>query len=422
MEDCSTEAIKKLLGGTPFQEIVREEVEKIVNTLIKNEFDEFLGYERYSRDGKDVDDYRNGDYTRKIMSTYGELNIVIPRDRNGDFKQNTIPPYRRTTGDLENMVIMLYRNHVTTREISELLEKMYGEYYSPASISNLSKALEEDVKAFHNRPLSPRYAAIYADSTYLPIRRGCVDREALHVLVGFTPEGKMEVIDFALYPTESADNYMEMLRNIQNRGVEDALIFITDGLLGLRSAILNEFPYAKHQACWVHIQRAVARRVRVSDRGEISSDLKKVYQANNKATAQEELRIFCDKYKNKYPKVTDMLGDDVKESLLSFFDFPEGMRKSLYSTNIIENMNKHLKRNIKGQIQFPNEASLEKAVCCHYTDYNARHADRIYNGIGQCTSDLDKMFDAIYSEREKRKNGPAASSTGGEPNEEVTVT
>ena len=144
---------------------------------------------------------------------------------------------------------------VSTREISDLIEKIYGHHYSPATMSNISKAVADQVENFHKRQLSERYAVIFMDATYLNVRRDSVAKEPLHVLLGITPDGTREVLDYALYPTETVANYEEMMESIKKRGVKQVLLFASDGLAGMRDAVKRQFPEAEHQQCWVHLSR-----------------------------------------------------------------------------------------------------------------------------------------------------------------------
>lgn len=167
MKDCKTKLMEALLSGGNVDEIFRQEIEAAVNTLLEAEITAFLGYERYSVEGYNSGDSRNGSYTRTIHSRFGDLQIKIPRDRNGQFQQQTVPPYQQSTDSLEEMVIHLYRNGITTVEIADLIEKMYGHHYSKGAISNIAHSIQTEVEAFHKRPLEKRYVVVYADATYL---------------------------------------------------------------------------------------------------------------------------------------------------------------------------------------------------------------------------------------------------------------
>ncbi len=320
--------------------------------------------------------------------------MEIPRDRNGEFTQQTIQPYTRRTSDLEATVLHLYSKGVTTSEIADLIEKMYGHAYTSATISNITKAVTEHVQAFHSRSLNKRYSVVYGDATMMNIRRDSVSKEALHILIGITPEGTKEVLDYRLYPQESSGNYREMLQDIKNRGCEEILLFVTDGLVGLANACIEEYPLAKHQTCWVHIQRGVARLVRAKDRKEVLDHLKEVYRAKSKEEALEQLEIFKSKFYKRYAKVINNFEEN--SSLFSFYDFPSEIRSSIYTTNLIEGMNKQLKRTTKRKEQFPNEDSLDRFVCDYMMEYNRKFSTRIHKGFGAVQSEILTLFETRY--------------------------
>lgn len=315
----------------------------------------------------------------------------MPRDRNGEFSPKAIPAYKRNTDDLETTIIQLYKKGITTREIADLIEKMYGHYYTPQTISNITKAVENQVNEFHNRPLANRYVVLYCDATYLNVRRDSVAKEALHIIVGITPEGNKEVLDYVLYPTESPANYKDMLLDLKNRGVEQVLLFVTDGLTGLREACPEVFPNAKHQSCWTHIVRNVIKYVRSKDRKTVLDDLKRVYNATSLASAKNELYNFLSKYQSIYPKIIFLLSDIT--SLFTFYEFPMEIRKSIYTTNIIENFNKNLKRNTNRKEQFPNEDSLDRYVCSYCVDYNKKYGSRVHKGFALVQAKLNELFE-----------------------------
>lgn len=361
MSHFNTQLFKALSNGTSFDEIFRQELEQALNELLKTELTVFLDYEPYDPIGYNSGNSRNGYYQRTLATKYGDVHLSIPRDRLGQFNQQTIPSYARRTNDLETTILQLYRTGITTAEIADLIEKMYGHAYTPQTISNLTVAVEEQVKQFHQRPLNHRYSVIIADATMLCVRRDSVSKEALHVLIGITPEGYKEVLDYRLYPQEAAENYQEMLEDIQQRGCHEVLLFITDGLSGLQAVCTKVYPKALHQACWVHLQRNVARLVRAKDRKEILEQLKPVTQASNHVEATEALSDFLDSVQSKYPKIIRLFEN--KPNLFNFLHFPKSIQRSLYTTNLIEGLNKHLKRYTKRKEQFPNESSLDRFIC-----------------------------------------------------------
>lgn len=392
MSNLNTELTEALLKNESIDEFFRSHLEKAMNDLLKIELTEFLGYEKHSTDGYNTGNSRNGVYHRVLDTKYGKLDIEVPRDRRGLFNQQLIPDYIRHTDDLETTIITLYRKGITTREIGDLIEKLYGHHYSPATVSNITKAVEDQVRQFHERPLSEQYVVVFMDATYINVRRDSVAKEPLHVLMGITADGSKEILDYALYPTESAANYEEMISGLKDRGVKQILLFASDGLTGVRDAVKRQFPDSEHQQCWVHLSRTVSRYIRQKDRKVILDDLKGVYKADNADSAREALNAFIEKYGKKYRKLSGIF-ERVKDSLFQFFKFPKPIRSCLYTTNLIERSNKELKRKTKAKEQFPNEDALERFVCCYYSDVNRKYAERTQKGFKQASAEILQMFE-----------------------------
>ena len=393
MSNFTTDLMSALMRGEGVETIMRDELEAAMNELLKLELTTFLDYEKYDPIGYNSGNSRNGSYTRQLKTRFGAIEVVIPRDRKGDFKQKLIPSHSRSTDDLESMVIQMYSKGITTSEIADLIERMYGAHYTPQTISNMTRVVQDQVIAYHQRSLNARYAVIYCDATYLSVRRNSVAKEALHILLGITPEGHKEVLDYRLYPTESCENYREMLIDIQERGVKEVLLSVSDGLKGLKDACLETFPRAQHQACWIHIQRNIGRLVRREDKARVMGDAKQIYQAGSLAEALEAYEIFKRDHRKRYPKVVHLLENNM-ESLFSFFTFPKAIRPSIYTTNLIENLNKQLKRDMKRKEQFPNEEALDRFTCVKVLDYNQRFYERIHKGFNLVTAELIILFES----------------------------
>lgn len=391
MDDFTAKIVKTLSEGKTLTEVFRHHVEQAVNRLLQIELTEHLDYEPYDRQGFHSGNSRNGFYPRTLKTEYGELHLKIPRDRNGEFKAQTVAPYKRQNDTLESTIIHLYSRGLTTREITQMIETMYGHHYSPTSISNITAAVMEDLDAFHKRSLASRYAVIYLDATFLPVRRDTVSKEALYFALGITPEGVKEVLTYRLFPTESAHNWRLIIEELKERGVEQSLLFVTDGLSGLREAILEVYPSARHQTCWVHLARNVSHAVRVKDRQDVLEDLKSLYRAHTLEEANANREAFMAKWSKRYPKVTQKLEDTT--SLWSYLAFPKAIQASLYTTNIVENFNKHLKRYVKRKEQFPNEEALARFILNQVDQYNHRFALRVHRGFGKCAHELNEMFD-----------------------------
>ena len=296
MSNVSTKILEALLKNESIEEVFRQELENALDSLFTIELDAFLHYDKYDPAGYNSGDSRNGYYQRTLHTEYGDLSLKIPRDREGLFHQKTLAPYRRNSDSLENTIIQLYRHGITTREISDLIEKMYGQFYSPQTVSNIARSVETQVKEFHTRSVNSRYSVIFCDATYLNVRRDSVAKEALHVLVGVTPDGTKDLLDFALFPTESPENYREILNGLKERGLKEVLLFVTDGLKGLKKAVSEAFPMARYQSCWTHLCRNVMRHLRSKDKKAVMDDLKKVYTAKSREDAEAALYGFFEKY------------------------------------------------------------------------------------------------------------------------------
>lgn len=324
------------------------------------------------------------------MYRYGDLELYIPRDRNGAFQQQTVVPYKRSNDTLELFVIHMFQKGVTMSEIADLIEKMYGHHYTPQTISNMTQVMVEHVDAFLKRTLANRYVCVYLDATYIAVKRETVSKEAVYLAVGIREDGTKEVLSYAITPTESAYVWKELLQDLRERGTDEVLLFISDGLKGMANAIAEVFPEAKYQTCCVHLARNLAHKVRVSDRADICEDFKAVYRAEHEEAGREALKNFCDKWKAAYPKAVKLLLEN--PYIFTFYSFPPSIWRSIYSTNLIESFNKQIKKYTKRKEQFPHEAALEKFLVSQFESYNQRFATRCHIGFDQARAELQKMF------------------------------
>ncbi|EME7228208.1 TPA: IS256 family transposase, partial [Enterococcus faecium] len=378
MPNFTTEIMETLINKGDLDELFRCHLELAVNSLLQAELTAFLDYEKYDRAGFNSGNSRNGNYSRSFRTEYGELNLVIPRDRNGKFSQQTLPAYKRTNDSLETTIIQLFQKGITMSEISELIEKMYGHHYTPQTISNMTKIVSEDIIAFKERSLESRYSVIFMDATHIPLKRQTVSKEAVYIVIGIRLDGTKEVLGFSLAPTESAYVWKEILQDLKDRGLKEVLLVVTDGLSGINDSIHSVYPNAQFQQCCVHISRNIAHKVRVSDRQEICSDFKLVYQASSKEEANNQIRFMIDKWKKQYPRVVKLL---MNPAILTFYNFPPSIRRTIYSTNLIEGFNKQLKKYTKRKEQFPNEESLERFLVSQFNNYNQKFLCRVHKGF-----------------------------------------
>jgi putative transposase len=390
MNQFTTDIVDALVKKQDITEVFRAHLETAVNTLLATELTSFLDYEKYDRIGFNSGNSRNGAYSRTLHTEYGDLEMKIPRDRNGEFKQQTVAPYRRTNDTLESFVIHLFQKGITMSEISDLIERMYGHHYTPQTISNMTKAMTEQVEAFRQRTLSPRYVCVYLDATYIAVKRETVSKEAVYLAVGIREDGSKEVLAYTIAPTESAFVWKELLLDLKERGTEEVLLFISDGLKGITDSMFSVYPDARHQTCLVHLARTIAHKVRVTDRAEICGDFKAVYRAESAEAGQKALEAFCSKWQSSYPKVTKPLAEN--PYIFTFYHFPKSIWRSIYSTNLIESFNKQIKKYTKRKEQFPNEEALERFLVSQFEEYNQRFAVRCHIGFDQARAELAAMF------------------------------
>ena len=375
--DCLSENIGNELEVS-LRECVRSMIEEAFNEMMKIELTSFLEYEPYER--VESEDYRNGYSTKSFNTSFGTINLRIPRDRLNQFRSEITEKYSRHDETTEKTILKLFHSGLSNGEISEIVEALYSKKYSKTTVSNITKRVSDNVEAFKKRKLKSHYAVIYLDATYTAIRRDTVDKEGLCIALGITPEGYKEIIGYILAPSESSTIWQELLQDIRERGVTRVDLFVTDGLSGMPEAISFNYPDAKIQRCLVHVQRNIMSKVRVKDRKQICEDFKDIYQTRDKMTAQNKLENFKEKWGKNYKNIIE----SIKRSepyLLTFYDFPESIRHSIYTTNIIEGLNKQVKRMTKHKEQFPDPDSLERFIVSLFNDYNMKFINRIHKGF-----------------------------------------
>lgn len=378
-----------LNGDISLKEIMRAHLEQAVNQLLQTELTAVLGYQSYQRTNST--NARNGSYARKIDIEFGPINIQIPRDRLNQFQNALFGPYVRRTDSLETTIVQLYSKGITTREIANLIEKMYGEHYSPTTISNISTNVTKLVEDYHQRRFNhSQYVCVFLDATYIPLKRDTVQREAVNIAIEIRSDGQKEVLDYSIAPTENNETWNELLQGLVERGITDVQLFITDGMVGLQNAIIKNYPQAKFQRCWVHVARNLMGHVRKDDRQQVMHEFKAIHQAENRNQALRRLNEFAQHWQVKYSRAVHQIQQ--YDDLFTFYDFPSSIRNSIYSTNLIESFNKGLKKRIHQKEQFPNEDSLDRFIVTQVMEYNEKSSMRSHRGFKACQDTLDSMF------------------------------
>lgn len=358
-----------------------------VESLLRSELTAMLGYDKYESDGKNSGDSRNGSYERTVQTSLGPLTISVPRDRNGRYEPIAIPRYKRRTDLVTSTIIKLYSSGMSDEEMRLAIGSIYEASYSRSAISSITDAVIEDVKKFSQRRLPKRLFAIFLDSTYVPLRRDSVTKEAINLAMGIDDEGMPMIIGYSITPQESAEAYRELLEGFKSRGLEEVAVAVSDGLSGIDDAISESYPKARRQRCFVHLLRNICSKVRPSDKSSVADDFMSVAKQGTREDGERSLREFVEKWKEKYPKLA--IWAEKTEHILTFYDFAEPLRKTIYTNNRIESFNKDIKRMLKKQIQFVSEEALEKRLVSMALHYNEKVGKRKV----RCWREIVEYFD-----------------------------
>lgn len=333
-----------------------------VNQLLKAEMNDHLGYKKYEPKGRNSGNSRNGTSDKTIKTSYGQIPIEVPRDRNGAFSPELIPKHQRMSEKIEQAVIGMYSRGMSTSDIEDQIKEIYGIDLDQGTVSNITNTLLEDIKQWQSRPLEDVYYIVWMDGISIKIRHnGKVINKTIYLVIGLDKNGMKDVLGMWINETESASFWLHVLTDLKARGVEDILIASTDNLTGLTKAITSTFPDAVTQLCIVHQIRNSSRYVVWKDKKEFMADLKLVYGAPTLESAEEGLGRFEQKWAVKYAYAVKSWKKNWSE-LTQYFDFPIEIRKIIYTTNIIENLNRNIRKYIKTKSLFPDDNAAKKAV------------------------------------------------------------
>ena len=354
---------KQFKNKEEFQSFFNDLFKQGVEEMLKGELDEHLGYEKHSPEGRGTGNSRNGSYSKKVKTeSLGDMVLNIPRDRNSEFSPQLIPKGQRMSDKLEEAIIGMYGRGMTTSDISEQVKQIYGVDVSEGTVSNVTNRIIEHIKDWQNRQLESVYLTVWMDGIVLKIKQGGkYVNKCIYLVIGLKNDGLKEVLGMWSSETESASFWLSVLTDLKARGVEDILIACTDNLKGFTDAIKGAFPEAITQLCIVHQIRNSCRYVVWKDRKTFCADLKEIYGASSKEAAQQALISFAGKWERKY-KYAIQSWQTNWENLTSYFDFPLEIRKIIYTTNTIENLNRGIRKYTKTKVQFPDDTAAQKAV------------------------------------------------------------
>jgi transposase-like protein len=306
---------------------------------------------------------RNGRSQKTVQGDLGELTLATPRDRAGTFEPLLIPKYQRRLPGFDEKILALYAKGMTTRDIQEIVQELYGVQVSATLISEITTDLDAEVTAWRTRSLEAVWPIVYFDGIVVHVRgaSGRVSQHTVYVALGVNLEGKKELLGLWLAETEGAKFWLSCLTDLQNRGLRDIFVACIDGLSGFAEAIHAAYPRTSVQLCLVHLVRAALRYVSTQDSKAVVIDLKKIYQAANVLEAEQALEAFAQAWDGKYPTITKMWRAKWSD-IVTLFDYPPAIRKAIYTTNAIESVNSVIRKFTRNRKIYPNEESALKVV------------------------------------------------------------
>ena len=340
-------ALKDLLGGT-------------IKEMMENEMENHLGYEKSER--SDQADYRNGYKSKRINSSYGSMDIQVPQDRKSTFEPQVVKKRQKDISDIDHKIISMYAKGMTTRQISDTLEDIYGFEASEGFISDVTDKIMPQIEDWQNRPLSEVYPVLYIDALHYSVRdNGVICKLAAYVILGINQDGRKEVLTIEVGDNESSKYWLSVLNGLKNRGVKDILIICADGLTGMKEAITAAFPNTEYQRCIVHQIRNTMKYVSDKDKKLFCADLKTIYQAPTEEKALAALERVTEKWSEKYPNSMKSWKQNW-DAISPIFKFSTTVRKVIYTTNAIESLNAAYRKLNRQRSVFPSDTALLKAL------------------------------------------------------------
>lgn len=341
------DALKDLLGGT-------------IQNMLEAEMDQHLGYEPYER--SDNPNSRNGKKSKSIRSTYGEMEIDVPQDRESSFEPQIVKKRQKDISSIEQKIIAMYAKGLSTRQISEQIEDIYGFEVSEGMVSDITNKLLPEIELWQQRPLSSIYPIIFIDAVHFSVRdNNVIKKLAAYIILGINEEGQKEVLSINIGQNESSKYWLSVLNELKNRGVKDILILCADGLSGIKESISVAFPNTEYQRCIVHQVRNTLKYVADKDKKEFATDLKAIYHAPTEETGYERMMQTTDKWQDHYPNA--MKSWAINWDVISpIFKFSSEVRKVIYTTNAIESLNSIYRRLNRQRSVFPSDTALLKAL------------------------------------------------------------
>jgi putative transposase len=354
MQDCENTGdiqskLKRLFAGA-------------IEQMLESEMDEHLGYEKHSTAGDKSGNSRNGYGKKTIISDYGESEIAVPRDRNGEFEPRVLEKRQTRTDEIEQKIMAMYAKGMSQRDIEDNLREIYGAEVPQTLISKITDKILPEVNEWQNRPLESIYPIIYFDGIVFKSRKDSqIINKCVYSVLGIDMNGHKEILGIWRSENEGASFWASICSDLKKRGVSDIFIACHDNLKGLSEAVNAVFPKTKQQLCIVHQIRNSTKFVQWKERKEVCADLKRIYGAVNLDDAEYALEEFREKWGNKYPSILRSWDANWAE-LTTFFNYPEQIRHLIYTTNAVEAYHRMVRKFTKTKSIFPTDDSIRKVV------------------------------------------------------------
>lgn len=343
------EKLKRLFAGT-------------IEQMLEAEMEEYLGYEKHSVEGNNSGNSRNGYGRKRIKSDYGECEIAVPRDRNGEFEPKIIEKRQTRTDEIEEKIMAMYGKGMSQRDIEDTIREIYGAEVSQGLVSKITDKILPEVNEWQNRPLEGIYPVVFFDGIVFHSRKeNRIVNKCVYSVLGINMEGQKEILGTWISENESASFYASICSDLKNRGVSDIFIACHDNLTGLCEAINAIFPKTKNQLCIVHQIRSSCKFVPYKDRKAVCAGLKKIYGAVNLDDAEFAKEEFREKWDKKYPNILKSWDKNWPE-LTAFFQFPLEIRRMIYTTNAVESYHRMVRKFTKAKAIFPTDDSIRKVI------------------------------------------------------------
>ena len=336
---------------------------KVIQRLLDAEFDEFMEYEKGSHKEKKDTNRRNGSTSKgkKVKTDNGEITIVPPRDRDGKFEPQIVKKRQKVLEGFDNLVISMYARGNSLKDIKDIIREIYSIELSEETLSNMTKSVREEVEKWQNRKLEKCYPFVYIDCIYCSVKEELRSvKKAIYVVLGIDTKGIKDVLGIWIETSETASKWCEIFEELKSRGVEEIFFVSMDGLVGLTEAVERVYPQAILQRCIVHIARNIYGILSKKEVKEVLGDFKRIYTATTLGHAQLEYEAFKMKYKTN-TKLMKKMEDNIAW-VLQIFEYPQAIRKLIYTTNAIESLNAGLRKVTKGKGSFINETALLKVL------------------------------------------------------------